>query len=157
MVNKSLWKNSSPILSRSSARAIIIPDSKSSSLIFDDQDLWEVVKSDEAKSVSSMDSSTFETVETCQQHITMMIKYEMTIIMWTKKTKKTRKLIISTISLSIMIYVEGMKDSAEMWAILESRYKSKIHVTLHQLQRQFNMIKMIDDDDDMKKHFQKIK
>ena len=78
---------------------------------------------------------------------------------WTKKTKKTRKLIISTISPSIMTYVEDTKDPAEMWAILEGRYKSKTRITLHQLQRQFNTMKMFDDDDDdddMEKHLQKI-
>jgi len=43
-----------------------------------------------------------------------------------------------------------------MWAILEGRYRPKTRVTLRQLQRQFNTIKMIDDDGDMEKHLQKI-
>src|SRR5579859_3283231 len=41
-----------------------------------------------------------------------------------------------------------------MWGILEGRYKPKMHVTLRQLQRQFNTMKMIDDDGDMEKHLQ---
>ena len=122
----------------------------------DDQDLWELVKGDEAKPVSSVDSPTSETVERCQQHTIAMMKYETAMAAWTKKTKKARKLIISTISPSIMIYVEGTRDSAEMWAILEGWYRSKTRVILCQLQHQFNTIKMIDDDNDMKKHFQKI-
>ena len=55
-----------------------------------------------------------------------------------------------------MTYVEGTRDPAEMWAILEGRYRPKTRVTLRQLQRQFNTIKMIDDDGDMEKHLQKI-
>src|SRR5204862_850004 len=75
---------------------------------------------------------------------------------WTKKAKKVRKLIISTIHPSVMTYVEGTKDPAEMWEILEGRYKPKARVTLRQLQRQFNTIKMTDDDGDMEKHLQKV-
>ena len=55
-----------------------------------------------------------------------------------------------------MIYVEDTKDPAEMWAILEGRYRPKTRVILRQFQRQFNTIKMVDDDDDMEKYLQKI-
>src|SRR5271163_320398 len=55
-----------------------------------------------------------------------------------------------------MTYVEGTKDPAEMWTILEGRYKPKSNVTLRQLQRQFNTMKMTDDDGDMEKHLQKV-
>jgi len=55
-----------------------------------------------------------------------------------------------------MVYVEGKKDPAEMWKILEDRYKPKTRVTLRQLQRQFNTIKLSDDDGDMEKHLQKV-
>ena len=122
----------------------------------DDQDLWEVVKGDEVKPVSPVDPPASETAEARQQHTTTMTEYETTMTAWTKKAKKTRKLIISTISSSVMIYVEGTKDPAEMWAILEGWYRSKIRVILCQLQCQFNTIKMIDDDGDMEKHLQKI-
>ena len=39
----------------------------------------------------------------------------------TKKAKKARKLIISMISASVMTYVEGERNPAEMWKILEER------------------------------------
>src|SRR5271156_2884855 len=65
-------------------------------------------------------------------------------------------MIISTISPSVMTYVEGTKDPVEMWTILEGRYKPKTRVTLRQLQRQFNTMKMMDDDGDMEKHLQKV-
>jgi hypothetical protein len=122
----------------------------------DDQDLWEVVKGQEAKPVSPVDPPTSETAEASQQHTTAMTEYEMAMTAWTKKAKKARKLIISTISPSVMTYVEGTRDPAEMWTILEGRYKPKTRVTLRQLQRQFNTMKMFDDDGDMEKHLQKI-
>ena len=55
-----------------------------------------------------------------------------------------------------MTYVEGTKDPTEMWTILEGRYKPKTRVTLRQLQRQFNTMKMTDDDGDMEKHLQQV-
>src|SRR5438552_3166758 len=122
----------------------------------DDQDLWEVVKGDEAKPVSPVDPPTSATPEARQQYTTAKEEYDTTMAVWTKKAKKARKLIISTISPSVMTYVEGTRDPAEMWAILEGRYRPKTRVTLRQLQRQFNTIKMIDDDGDMEKHLQKI-
>src|SRR5438046_10754945 len=84
----------------------------------DDQDLWEVVKGQETKPVSPVDPPTSETAEMRQQHATAMAEYETAIVAWTKKAKKARKLIISTISPSVTTYVEGTKDPAEMWVIL---------------------------------------
>ena len=55
-----------------------------------------------------------------------------------------------------MTYVEGERNPAEMWRILEERYKPKTRVTLRQLQRQFNTIKMTDDGGNMEKHLQKV-
>jgi hypothetical protein len=83
-----------------------------------------------------------------------MEAYEAELEAWTKKAKKARKMIISTISPLVMTYVEGTKDPVEMWTILEGRYKPKTHVTLPQLQRQFNTMKMMDDDGYMEKHIQ---
>ena len=82
--------------------------------------------------------------------------YENKLEEWNKKAKKARKLIISTIAASVITYIEGERNPTEMWRILEERYKSKTQVTLCQLQRQFNTIKMLDNDGDMEKHLQKI-
>src|SRR5947207_11402049 len=91
----------------------------------DDQDLWELVKGDEAKPVSPVDPPTSETAERRQQHTIAMVEYETAMAAWTKKAKKARKLIISTISPSVMTYVEGTRYPAEMWAILEGRYRPR--------------------------------
>jgi hypothetical protein len=85
----------------------------------DDQDLWEVVKGDEVKLVSPVDPPISATSKEHQLHIIAMEEYEMAMMVWIKKTKKARKLIISTISSSVMMYVEDTKDPAEMWAILK--------------------------------------
>src|SRR5271155_3678370 len=120
----------------------------------DDQDLWELVQGTETKPLSPTAPTAPETTESRQQHATATEEYDTAMAAWSKKTKKARKLIISSISPSVMTYVEGTKDPAEMWTILEGRYKPKSNVTLRQLQRQFNTTKMTDDDGDMEKHLQ---
>ena len=59
-----------------------------------------------------------------------MEDYEIKLDAWTKKVKKAQKMIISTIISSVMTYIEGTKDLAEMWKILKDRYKPKTRVTL---------------------------
>jgi gag-polypeptide of LTR copia-type/GAG-pre-integrase domain len=123
----------------------------------DDQDLWEVVKGIEKKPERPVTPTTLtSTSQTTEPTAAETAEYESELAAWTKKAKKARKLIISTISPSVMTYVGGTKDPAEMWTILEGRYKPKTCVTLCQLQRQFNTMKMMDDDGDMEKHLQKV-
>ena len=124
----------------------------------DDQDLWEVVQGNNKK--PERPSTTTSIPQSSEQAAAAAVKameeYETKLEAWTKKAKKARKMIISTISPSVMTYVEGTKDPAEMWTILEGRYKPKTRVTLRQLQRQFNTMKMMNDNGDMKKHLQKV-
>src|SRR5271169_5836210 len=121
----------------------------------DDQDLWEVVKGIDKKAERPVTPTTStSTSQTTELTAAETAEYENKLETWTKKAKKARKMIISTISPSVMTYVEGTKDPAEMWTILEGRYKPKTRVTLRQLQRQFNTMKMMDDDGDMEKHLQ---
>src|SRR5271170_2463292 len=122
----------------------------------DDQDLWDLVKGTETKPISPATPTTLERPQSLEQHTTKVEEHDVKTAAWSKKAKKARKLIISTISPSAMTYIEGMKGPAEMWKILEGRYKLKSSITIHQLQRQFNTTKMLDDDGDMEKHLQKI-
>src|SRR5271167_2469478 len=122
----------------------------------DDQDLWEVVKGIDKKPERPSTPTTSTSTSQTTEPTAAMKEYETKLETWTKKAKKARKMIISTISPSVMTYVEGTKDPAEMWTILEGRYKPKTRVTLRQLQRQFNTMKMMDDDGDMEKHLQKV-
>src|SRR5579859_3918223 len=123
----------------------------------DDQDLWEVVQGKDKKPERPTPTTTIpQSSDQAAAAATAMEDYEAEVEAWTKKAKKTPKMIISTISPSVMTYIEGTKDPAEMWTILESRYKPKTRVTLRQLQRQFNTMKMVDDDGNMEKHLQKV-
>ena len=47
------------------------------------------------------------------------VDYENKLEEWNKKAKKAWKLIISTITASVMTYIEGERNPAEMWRILE--------------------------------------
>src|SRR5271170_3482675 len=120
----------------------------------DDQDLWEVVQGNDKKPERPSTSIPQSSEQAATEAAAEMEEYETKLEAWTKKAKKAWKMIISTISASVMTYVEGTKDPAEMWTILEGRYKPKTRVTLRQLQRQFNTMKMMDDDGDMEKHLQ---
>ena len=123
----------------------------------DDQGLWELVTGTEKQPEQPVIPTTStETTATTQPTTTATAEYEEELEAWNKKVKKARKLIISSISPSVMTYVDGKKDPVAMWKILEDRYKPKTRVTLRQLQRQFNTIKMHDDDGDMEKHLQRI-
>src|SRR5579859_3974542 len=123
----------------------------------DDQDLWEVVQGKDQKPECPTPTTTIpQSSDQAAAAAAAMEDYESKLEAWTKKAKKARKMIISTISPSVMTYVEGTKDPAEMWTILEGRYKPKSSVTLRQLQRQFNTTKMLDDDGDMEKHLQRV-
>src|SRR5579859_679253 len=125
----------------------------------DDQDLWEVVQGKDKKPESpqtptSTAQTSDQTAVAERATAAAMEAYEAELEAWTKKAKNARKMIISTISPSVMTYVEGTKDPAEMWTPLERRYKPKTRVTLRQLQQQFNTMKMLDDD--MEKHLQQV-
>src|SRR5579859_6554099 len=127
----------------------------------DDQDLWEVVQGKDKKPESpqtptSTAQTSDQTAVAERATAAAMEAYEAELEAWTKKAKKAWKMIISTISPSVMTYVEGTKDPAEMWTPLEGRYKPKTRVTLRQLQQQFNTMKMLDDDGDMEKHLQQV-
>ena len=118
----------------------------------DDQDLWELVKGLVLKPERPSNSTpSAPTAQAVQERATpATADYEKKLEEWTKKAKKARKLIISTISASVMTYVEGERNPAEMWNKLKTR------VALRQLQRQFNMIKMTDDGGNLEKHLQKV-
>src|SRR5277367_4432834 len=82
----------------------------------DDQDLWEVVQGKERKPkrpsipITSTAQTSEQTVTAKAAMAAAMEDYESKLDIWTKKAKKARKMIISSISPSVMTYVEGTKD-----------------------------------------------
>jgi gag-polypeptide of LTR copia-type/Domain of unknown function (DUF4219) len=91
----------------------------------DDQELWEVVQGKEVQPEAPTipAAGTFES--TPESTEAALADYNTKLEAWTRKAKKARKLILSSISPSVMTYVEGTKSSVEMWKILEERYKPK--------------------------------
>ena len=89
----------------------------------DDQDLWELVKGLDLKPERpSNPTPSAPTAQAVLEQVTAATAdYEKKLEEWTKKAKKARKLIISTISASVLTYVEGERNPAEMWKILEER------------------------------------
>ena len=79
-----------------------------------DHDLWDVVNGTTKEPISPAVPAGTQTAEQAPAHSTVLAEYEMKMEEWKKKTKKGRKLIISMISPSIMVYVEGRQDPAEM-------------------------------------------
>src|SRR5213075_1146341 len=118
----------------------------------DDQGLWDIVTGIEKKPTMVLPTGT----STESEQGSSTVENAAAMEEWLKKAKKARKIIISAITPSVMIYVEGRRDPSKMWKILEERYKPKTRVTLRQLQRQFNTIKMTDDDGNMEKHLQRV-
>src|SRR5579859_8178445 len=87
----------------------------------DDQDLWEVVQGKDKKPERPLTPTT-STAQTPDQTAAAetataaaMEAYEAELEAWTNKSKKAWKMIISTISPSVMTYIEGTKDPVEMW------------------------------------------
>jgi len=81
----------------------------------DDQRLWELVEGKDKKPehLSPLTATTSEAAAAETK------EYETRLEEWMKRAKKARKMIISTITPSVMIYIEGTRDPAEMWNILE--------------------------------------
>src|SRR5208282_2612089 len=72
-----------------------------------------------------------------------------------QRSKKPRSTIGASISASIMVYIEGMTDPAEMWQVLEEKCNPKTQTTLFQIIRQFMNVKM-GEGDNMEKHLQNV-
>src|SRR5213076_2894168 len=108
--------------------------------ILDEKDLLEVAT--EPKPVPP-------TPEQIAASTTVQGEYDTAIAAWTTKAKKARSIIGSSITSSVMIYIEGMDTPAEMWTALSDRYNPKTQTTLLQIIREFMTVKMGDDDMDM--------
>ena len=113
--------------------------------ILDERDLWELVEGTEERPVPPTNTEATSTTSTTEQ-----------LTAWTKKAKKARSIIGSSISASIMVYVEGIDSPAEMWQILSERFNPITKTTLLQVIKEFMTVKMDEAVDTMEGHLQRV-
>jgi hypothetical protein len=117
--------------------------------ILDERDLWELVNGEEVRpTVSTTQPQQSEQSSTATGDINKLTA-------WTKKAKKARSIIGSSITASVMTYIEGIDNPVDMWTTLADIYNPKTQTTLLQTVREFMTVKM--EDGDMEKHLQRVK
>src|SRR5271154_1857609 len=72
----------------------------------DDQELWEVANGTAKAPIAPTAPTSLATDESRQRHTTTTEEFDTAMAAWSKKAKKARKLIISSISPSVMTYVD---------------------------------------------------
>ena len=85
-----------------------------------------------------------------------MQEYQERLAVWLKKVKKMRSIIESTISTLIIIYIEGIDNSTEIWRILFERFNSITKTIFLQIIKEFIMIKMNETMDIIEIYLQKM-
>ena len=85
-----------------------------------------------------------------------MQEYQERLTVWTKKTKKTRSIIGSSISTSAMVYVEGIDSPVEMCRILCDRFNPITKITFLQVIKEFIMVSMGEATDTVEAHLQRV-
>jgi hypothetical protein len=81
--------------------------------------------------------------------------YEASLASYNKRMKKARSTIGASVSTSVMTYIEGMDNPAEMWRELGDRYNPKSQATLLQVVREFMMARK-EDSISMEHHLQRV-
>ena len=81
--------------------------------------------------------------------------YKAALRAFEKKCKRARTVLGTTITDSVMTYIEGEKDPAVMWSILEERYNPKSKVTLIQKIRELTTV-TLDPGADLEAHVQRM-
>jgi len=125
--------------------------------ILDEKDLWEIVNGSERRPVRPIatEQSTEQSTSATANTVDLMVEFDQKLDDFVKRSKKARSTIGASISASIMVYIEGMKDPAGMWKALEDKYNPKTQTTLFQTIREFMNAKM-SEGDDMEKHLQRV-
>ena len=129
--------------------------------ILDERNLWEIVKGSEKQpqrtAVASTSTSGDDAAQTAatEAETAATAEYNQKLEDFVQRSKKARSTIGASISASIMVYIEGMTDPAEMWRVLEQKYNPRTQTTLFQIIRQFMNVKM-GEGDNMEKHLQTV-
>jgi hypothetical protein len=112
--------------------------------ILDERELWEIVTGSETRpirvpvtSLAAQAPIPSASLLTSTSVPTSDPDFDAKLEAYVKKPKKARSIIGSSVTAAIMTYIEGVKDPAEMWRILEERYNPKTQTTLLQMLRDF--------------------
>src|SRR5947207_873147 len=122
--------------------------------ILDERNLWEIVKGEETRPEEPTGSPSTST-DAATAAAAATAEYQQRLENFNQRSKKARSTIGASISASIMVYIEGMNDPAEMWRTLEEKYNPRTQTTLFQIIRQFMNVKM-GEGDNMEKHLQNV-
>jgi hypothetical protein len=103
--------------------------------IFDEKDLLEIVLGTEARPTppsaqGEASIATVASITAAAQFELLQTKYQADLALYTKKVKKARSLFGSTVSQSVMVYIEGLEEPSEMWRVLENKYSPKTQVAV---------------------------
>src|SRR5215471_7956897 len=119
--------------------------------ILDERDLLELVEGTEQMPQPPVppaqgSATTTETQAAQQATATKEAQaaYQQDLAAWNKKCKKARSIIGSAITTSVMVYIDGTNNPADMWRILREKYSPKTQTTLLQTFIQFIETKMDD-------------
>ena len=124
--------------------------------ILDERDLWEIVTGLETRPIRVPATLAAQApIPSTSTVSTSDSEFEAKLDAYVKKSKKARSIIGSSVSAAVMTYIEGVKDPAEMWRILEERYNPKTQTTLLQTLREF-MTATMESGVNMEQHLQKV-
>jgi hypothetical protein len=133
--------------------------------ILDERELWELVDGKEGKpeppaATSPAITTSIATSTTGEPGVqptqTATQEYQERLTAWTRKAKKARSIIGSSISASTMVYVEGIDSPAEMWRILSERFNPITKTTFLQVIKEFITVSMDETVDTMEVHPQRV-
>ena len=119
--------------------------------ILDERDLWDLVIGKEPKP-----SATIQQTNSTVEGTTTNVQNDQHIAAWHKKAKKARSIIGSSLSASVMTYVEGLDDPVDIWKSLADKYDPKTQTTLIQVVREFMTARMDERNETMEQHLQKV-
>jgi hypothetical protein len=124
--------------------------------ILDERDLWQLVNGQETKPAVTTTATVVEPQqESSSESAAADVIKLAEVTAWTKKSKKARAIISSSVTADIMVHLEGLESPMEIWRTLADLYNPKTRTTLLQTVREFMTVQM--EDEDMEKHLTKVK
>jgi hypothetical protein len=91
--------------------------------ILDERDLWQLVNGEETKPAVTTTATVVGTQQQSSSESAAVDAANLTeVTAWTKKSKKARAIIGSSVTADIMVHLEGLESPVEMWRTLAELY-----------------------------------